>query len=383
MRKANVIVLNAVILLLAHPALPQEPSAPALRGRLVLEQIHSLALERNLLNDAPDRSLYVYLPPSYATARRNYPVVYFLHEYGNDYRIGEKIASILDRVFAAGTAPEIIVVFPDGNNRLQGSFYADSPAIGNFEQYITQEIVSYVDSKYRTLRTPASRGLVGYSMGGNGALRLTMKHPEVYGAVYALNACCMAWADEFSLSSPAWTTTLAMQSMDDFKRAPFLPRALMSIAAAWSAGQRPPFFADLPVRSVDGKLVPVEQVAARWLAGMPVALLGHYRDNLSDLQGIAFDVGLQDAPHIITGARLFSDALTRSGIEHQYQQYEGDHNHQLSERIATWVLPFLSKKLVFSNAPAPRSVTGSIAGLAILCALTLLAIVVTTRRSLR
>jgi hypothetical protein len=55
-------------------------------------------------------------------------------------------------------------------------------------------------------------------------------------------------------------------------------------------------------------------------------------DHLRDLHGVVFDVGLQDAPHIITGARLFSAALARIGIEHQYQQYEGDHNHQLSER---------------------------------------------------
>ena len=239
----------------------------------------------------------------------------------------------MDRVLAAGTVREMIVVFPDGNNRLQGSYYADSATTGDFEQYITQGIVSYIDNKYRTLRTPASRSLVGYSMGGNGALRLTMKHPEIYGAVYALNACCMTWADEFSLSSPAWTTTLAMQSMDDFERAPFLSRAFMSIAASWSAGQRPPFFADLPVQSADGKLVPVEQVAARWLAKMPVALVDHYRENLRDLRGIAFDVGLQDAPHIITGTRLFSDALTRNGIEHQHQEYEGDHNNRATNSL--------------------------------------------------
>jgi enterochelin esterase-like enzyme len=312
----------------------------------VLEQIHSVALEHNLLGDSPDRSLYVYLPPSYATSDRRYPVVYYLHGY-NSSPGGD--SSMLDRVFAAGIVREMIVVFPDGNNRLQGSFYTDSATTGDFEQYITQETVGYIDAKYRTLGLPASRGLAGHSMGGNGALRFAMKHPDVYGAVYAQNACCMAWADEFSLSNPAWTTALAMRSFGDFELGPFFSRARIATAAAWSPGQRPPFFADLPVRIVDGKLAPVEQVAARWSANMPVELVDRYSDNLRDLRGIAFEVGLQDAPHIVTGSRLFSEALTRDGIEHQYQQYEGGHNDGLDERIATRVLPFLSEKLMSAS----------------------------------
>jgi S-formylglutathione hydrolase len=348
-RKANVVFLWGALVSFACLGVAQESSLPPLRGRLVVEQIHSVALEHNLLGDSPDRSLHIYLPPSYATSVRRYPVVYFLHGYGSNYRGGEEKPAILDRIFAAGTVREMIFVFPDGDNRLQGSFYTDSATTGNFEQYITQEIVGYVDAKYRTLRMPASRGLVGHSMGGNGALRLAMKHPDVYGVVYALNPCCMIWADEFSFSNSAWTITLAMHSLDDFELAPFLSRSFMATGAAWSPGQRPPFFADLPVRIVDGKLAPVEQVAARWLAEMPVALVDHYRDNLRDLRGVGFDVGLRDAPHIITGSRLFSDALSRNGIEHQYEQYEGDHNNRVNSRFATRVLPFLSEKLVSAS----------------------------------
>jgi len=337
------------------PETLEQSAQPQLRGRLVLETIHSAALEQNLLGDSADRSLYVYLPPSYTTGQRRYPVLYFLRGYGGDYHFGEKIAPTIDRAFAAGLASEMIVVFLDGSNRLGGSFYADSLATGNFEQYVTEEIVSYVDRKYRTLPTPASRGLVGHSMGGNGALRLAMKHPEIYSVVYALNACCMMWADDFSLSNLAWNATLAMRSMNDFKRAAFSSRAFMSIGASWSANQQPPFFADLPVTSVDGKLAPVEQVAARWSAEMPVALVDPFQDNLHRLSGIGFEVGRQDPAHIITGAQLFSQALTRNGIVHQYlqydgnhiDQYEGDHKYGVGERIATRVLPFLSEKLSF------------------------------------
>ena len=353
------VLLSAALPLLALPAVAQQllPKAATLRGDLKLETIHSAALEHNLLGDSADRPLYVYLPPSYATGQRRYPVLYFLHGYTVDYREeGENIAPIVDRAFAAGLASEMIVVFPDGSTRLGGSFYADSLATGNFEQYVTQEIVSYVDRKYRTLPTPASRGLMGHSMGGNGALRLAMKHPEIYSAVYALNACCMIWADDFSLSDPAWNATLAMRSVNDLKRAASLnSQAFMAIGASWSANRRPPFFADLPVTSVDGKLAPVEQVAARWSTQMPVALVDLFQDNLRRLRGIGFEAGREDSPHITTGARLFSQALIRNGIEYQYlqyegdhlDQYEGDHKYGLGERIAMRVLPFFSEKLAF------------------------------------
>jgi S-formylglutathione hydrolase FrmB len=290
--------------------------------------------------------MYVYLPPSYGASERRYSVLYFLHGFDGDYGIGRQIAAAADRVFTAGAARDMIIVVPDGNNRLGGSFYTDSATTGNFERYITQEVVSFIDRKYRTLPTPASRALVGHSMGGNGALRLAMQHPDVYGTVFALSPCCMTWAGEFSLRSPAWTVTSAMQSMDGFDRAPFLSRVFMAISAAWSPGQRPPFFASLPVRSLDARLVSNDQVAAHWLAEMPVALADQYDENLRRLRGIGFGVGYQEDASIVTGAWLFSEALTRNGIEHEYQHYQGGHG-DMAKRFATSVLPFLSQKMDF------------------------------------
>lgn len=361
MRKTMLLTLLLLVQVVsAHaqaPAPAAQPSAarpqmaaPALRGKLVLEKLHSSALEGNLLGDSPERSFYVYLPPSYAAGSRRYPVLYFLHGYTGDYRAGQLLAPVVDKVFAAGGAREMIVVMPDGSNRFDGAFYADSVVTGNWEQHLTRELVSYIDGKYRTLPAAASRGLFGHSMGGNGALRLAMKHPETYGAVYGMSACCMIWADDFSLSNPAWNRTLAMQKLDDFRPSPFLSRAFMALAAAWSPNpERGPFFADFPAQLVDGKLAEVPQVEARWSSEMPVALVDQYRDNLRRLRGVALDVGRQDEfPHIITGARLFSAALARNRVQHLYEEYEGNHGNRLAERIATRVLPFMSEKLQFA-----------------------------------
>jgi hypothetical protein len=84
-------------------------------------------------------------------------------------------------------------------------------------------------------------------MGGNGALRLAMKHPDVFGAVYGMNSCCMIWMDDFSFTNPAWHRTLAIRSESDYRAAPFLARAFFVLGSASSPDLgRPPYYGDLP-----------------------------------------------------------------------------------------------------------------------------------------
>jgi len=354
-RKLAAGLVLCLALAAASVAMRQQSAAPQpapLRGQLVLEKFHSAALEHNLLGDSADRSFYVYLPPSYVRGEHRYPVLYMLHGYTGDYRWGIGVSRIVDDAIAAGTAREMIVVFPDGSNRLGGSFYADSPGSGGMEQYITRELVSYIDGRYRTLANAASRGIAGHSMGGNGALRLAIKHPDVYGATYGLSPCCIAWTDEFSLSNPAWNRALAMTSMSDFSSAPFLPRVFTAIASAWSPdAAKPPFFAALPVKLDAGALAPRPELAARWPANMPVEMVDTNLAGLKRLRAIAFDVGRQDEfASIVTGTRKFSAALKRNGIAHFFEEYEGTHGSGVAERIRTRVLPFFSEKLEFAES---------------------------------
>jgi enterochelin esterase-like enzyme len=158
-------------------------------------KVHSKALEGNLLGDSPDRDVFVYLPPSYkANKNQRYPVVYALHGYGLNaeaYVRAFGIPTVVDKDIAAGTAKEMILVNPDAYNKYNGSMYSSSPTNGDWETFITQELVAYVDAHYRTLATRESRGLMGHSMGGYGTWRLAMKYPEVYGSIYAMSSCCL------------------------------------------------------------------------------------------------------------------------------------------------------------------------------------------------
>ena len=196
------------------------PFIGAAKGRLVHETVHSVALERNLLADSPERSVYVYLPPSYASkTASHYPVIYLLHGYtaSNKQWTADghvDIGKLMDDLIGVGKVREMIVVMPDAKNKYGGSFYTDSPTTGNWEDFLTQELVKHIDAKYRTIPRASSRGIAGWSMGGYGAIKLGIKHPDIYGALYGLSACCLGWGSDLSLDNPAWDATLALKSMD-------------------------------------------------------------------------------------------------------------------------------------------------------------------------
>src|SRR6185312_8097925 len=130
-------------------------------------KIHGTALEGNLEGDAVDRDVLVFLPPSYAKEKsRHYPVVYALHGYSigaEQWSHEIHVPQTIEGAFAQG-AHEMIVVLPDSKTAYNGSMYSSSVTTGDFERFIAQDVVSYIDSHYRTIADRKSRGLVGHSM---------------------------------------------------------------------------------------------------------------------------------------------------------------------------------------------------------------------------
>jgi enterochelin esterase-like enzyme len=172
------------------------PIVPGARPAIVERvKIHGAALEGNLEGDAVDRDALVFLPPSYTKEKaRRYPVVYALHGYsiGAEQWSGEiHVPQTIEGAFAQGAA-EMIVVLPDSKTAHNGSMYSSSVTTGDFERYVSRDVVGYVDAHYRTIPRRASRGLVGHSMGGYGATRIGMKHPDVFGSLYIMSPCCLA-----------------------------------------------------------------------------------------------------------------------------------------------------------------------------------------------
>jgi S-formylglutathione hydrolase FrmB len=336
-------------------------AATAQQGTVVETTIDGRSLKGNLVGDPTRRPLSIYLPPCYSVQLpRRYPAIYLLHGYQGNHKqwmAGGKewnIRDVMDKLIGDGKVREMIVVMPDAKSRYGGSFYTNSVTTGNWEDYIAQDVVAFVDGNYRTLSAAASRGIAGHSMGGYGALKLAMKHPDRFGAAFGLSSACLGWGGDLSLTNPAWAATLAFTGLDDLKpdEKRYLSQAYLALAAAWSPNPaNRPFFADLPVVGRDGRFERVAEVEARWSANMPLAMVDQYRSNLRRLRGIAFDVGRRDQfSHIPPTNRAFAAALKRNGIEHHFEEYDGDHNDQAPHRIEARLLPFFSRTLDFGQA---------------------------------
>lgn len=329
----------------AAPWTPVEP----LNGTLERVEVHGRSLEGNLAGDTPDRPVSVYLPPSYGTdVERRYPVVYLLHGFtDSDLNwMGWRehfvnVPSAFERALASGDAREMILVMPNAYTAFAGSMYSSSATTGDWEAYVADELVAYIDAHYRTIPERGSRGLSGHSMGGYGALRIAMRRPDVFAAVYALSPCCMAAPTAGAMADMELET---ITTFDDLQRSTFAAQIAFASAAAWSPNpQKPPFYLDLPTEEGD----PRPDVYDRWAANAPLVTVHQHLPALRRFTAIALDSGAQDRSIAATVWEM-SATLDAYGIEHTAEIYDpGNHISRVDERVESFALPFFSAHLRF------------------------------------
>jgi S-formylglutathione hydrolase FrmB len=306
-------------------------------------KVHGPSLEGNLEGNDADRAVIVFLPPGYATqTNRRYPVVYALHGYsiGAEQWTHEiHVPQTIEGAFAQG-AQDMIVVLPDSKTVHNGSMYSSSVTTGDFERFVAQDLVAYIDAHYRTIASRTSRGLAGHSMGGYGATRIGMKHADVFGSVYIMSPCCLE-PRQAGPSSPANEKALeAAKTPADSAKLPFGPRAQLASAAAWSPNPKnPPLYLDLPYKNGE----PQPGVLAKWAANSPLAFADQYIGGLRRYHGIAIDVGDQD--NLQAGAAKLHELLDSYGIANTFEIYSGTHTSAVADRFQNHVLPFFSKNL--------------------------------------
>ena len=333
------------------------PVSFAQAGRLVRETVHGASLEKNVTGESADRNVSIYLPPSYDTAKtKRYPVVYLLHgigdtdkEFTSAWRGNTEewgtIQGLMEQGIREGRFGEMIIVMPDERTRMMGSFYTNSSATGNWEEFTSVDLVSYVDGKYRTLARSESRGLAGHSMGGYGAIKLGMKHPEIYSVVYGMNPALLGWAADVSIENPAFAALLKWTTPEEVFKGGRYAIGAVALAQAFSPNpNRPPFYADLPFKIVEGKLQIEEAAHRKWEENMPLFMVEQYKSNLLKLRGIRFDTGWEDEfTHIPITTRALSHKLTDLDVPHIFEEYNGDHRNRMwgrTGRLYTEVLPY-------------------------------------------
>ena len=357
-------------------------------GTLMLLEHDSKILRGNPLGDPHVRKLAVWLPPQYEEGftrgrGRRFPVLYDLVGFTGSglshvawKNFSENVPERAARLIHEHTMGPTILVFPDCFTALGGNQYVNSSAIGDYADYLTKEIVPFIDRELRTLVSRDHRGCFGKSSGGYGAILHGMRYASTWGAIADHSGDAyfefVYWHD--------WPNTLnelakyrirapkagrfdvkkaekgADRGRDDGRVKRFLEAVWqkpklsaaegtcimnLCMAATYDPDPRAPNGFRLPVNLETGEIIPERW--KRWRAHDPVNLVTKYRKNLKSLRGIYVDCGSRDQFHIHYGSRILSKRLRQAGIDHVYEEF--DDNHSDIDYRMDVSLPFLYRAL--------------------------------------
>lgn len=308
-----------------------DPWSYEFAGRIDEHVLVSEVLRGNPLGDPHERPLWVYVPPGYDDEpARRYPAVYVLQGYTghlamwrNRVAFRQPFPELADALFAGGQAPPCVVVYVDAWTAYGGSQFVDSPGTGRYHTYLCEEVVGFVDARYRTLAASQHRGVAGKSSGGFGAMITPMLRPDLFGgfashAGDALYELCYiptfakvarALRDEYGGSYERF--------WEDFRSRPPMSKEsdgdlvmTYGVAACFSADDDGTV--GLPFDVETGRLVP--DVWERWLAWDPVRMAASHADALRGLRAIHLDAGKRDEWYLDLGAIAMRRELERLGV---------------------------------------------------------------------
>jgi S-formylglutathione hydrolase FrmB len=327
------------------------------QGNLIADSLISNVLKDNKIHLDPVRKIYIYLPASYATSKRAYPVVFYFHTmFTNASTLLEAsgMKQLLDRAFSSGLSQEFILVVPDCSSPTIGSLYENSSTSGRWLDYITEELLPYTDSHYRTIPQKESRAVTGDLMGGRGAFKLAMTRPDLFSVVYALHPIATGMGNVPWVSSDInWEKIHQAKTYQDLAGLGFSKIFLGIQQAFLPNSARPPFYCDFMVEIENGErkinTTNMKKVKDSFLLDHSLEI---YKDNLSRLRAIAFDWGRFDPvqEHVVSAANL-SRQLQDLGIRHEAEEYAGtpwQSNWTGTGRFYTRVIPFLARYLEFT-----------------------------------
>jgi len=337
-----------------------EPWTRETVGRFDEHEVESGALRGNPLGDPHVRPLRVYAPPAYdAEPERHFPALYLiqghtgqLDMWRNRSAFRPSVPELVDRLFAEEGCPPALVVFVDAWTSYGGSQFLDSPAVGRYHTYLCEEVVPFVDVRYRTLANAAHRGIAGKSSGGYGAMVTPMLRPDLFGGLAshagdALFEHC--YLPDFREAARALRDAYDgsyERFWEDFRSRPAFTKGTdfpllntWAMAACYSANE-------------DGSVeLPFDEagllradVWERWLARDPVRMAERHADALRGLRAVYLDAGRRDQYFLDVGADAFRRELERLGVEDVFFELF-DATHSAIEYRYPIALRYLAERL--------------------------------------
>lgn len=306
--------------------------------------VESEILAGNPLGDPTRRPLYVYRPPGVEPGGgERLPSVYVIQGYTGQVDMWLSRSAFepnfverLDAMFAAGECPAAVIVLVDAWTSLGGSQFLNSAGTGRYLDHLCDEIVPFIDERYPTFAAREHRGIAGKSSGGYGAMVVPMLRPDVFGALAshagdALFECCYQrefpviarrMRDDFEGSFDVLRQRLAEEPSFDWVRYGDA-FSIYAYACAYTPDPERPGEPLLPFEISTGRLI--NDVWERWLALDPVRMAERYANELRSMRRIYLDAGKQDEFFLDLGAQAFADELSRLGVEHTLELFDGTH----------------------------------------------------------
>jgi S-formylglutathione hydrolase FrmB len=276
----------------------------------------------------------------------------------NRWAFRPSVIELVDSLFADSSVPPAIVVFVDAWTSLGGSQFLDSSGTGNYHTYLCDEVVPWVDTRYRTIADREHRAITGKSSGGYGAMVTPMLRPDLWGGL-ATHAGDALFENVYLPEFRQVARTLRNdyggayeRFWEDFRSRPALAKEsdayllnVWCMAACYSAD--PDGTVRLPFEITTGRLIP--EIWERWLARDPVRMVPDHAETLRGLRAIYIDSGTRDEYYLDLGAEAFRAALEGVGVtDVSFELF--DATHALIEYRYPLAIRYLAERL---SAPSP------------------------------
>lgn len=313
------------------------------RGTTTLVTIESNALAGNLLGDPATRATAVYVPAECARGGA-YPLFVSLAGFtGSGLRhlawqaFGESVPQRIDRLIDEGRIGPVVVAFPDAFTSLGGNQYANSVAMGRWEDFLIDELVPRIEAEFPVRRGREWRAIFGKSSGGYGAIVHALRHADAWGAA-ACHSGDIGFEWVYRADFPKTLDVLARHggSIVEFLRAleaqpkikddEFHALMILAMGATYDPDPAAPKGIRLPVDPRTCEIV--EERWAAWLAHDPLRIVERPEAiaNLRRLRGLFIDCGVRDQYALHYGARAFAARLAAAGVAHRHEEFDDTHS---------------------------------------------------------
>ena len=244
----------------------------------------------------------VYLPPDYYSTPDSFPVLYLLHGLGgneNSWLNDFAVSRIADSLITGNVMPSMIIIMPDGR---KSYFINDYNNAFPYETIFIDELIPYIDSKYKTKTGKPFRAIGGLSMGGYGALIHCIRHPDHFAAA-------------ISLSAAVRTDSMIMNEKPEKYNQIFKPLYGDSIQL-------------------------FRTVTHHWTENNPLVQVALRPETLTTIRWY-LDCGFSD--YLLQGNEALHDVLTQYKIPHEYHIRPGNHNKAYWESVLVPALLFTGR----------------------------------------